>query len=121
MRNYKDLIVWQKSHELTLKIYSATKSFPKEELYGISSQMRRSSASIATNIAEGCGRGTDTEFKRFIIIASGSASELDYQLVLCKDLGYLSPENFKELYELITSTRKMLYALVNVLSSDSKG
>ena len=119
MRNYKELIVWQKSHQLTLKIYIITKSFPKDELYGLSSQMRRSASSIATNIAEGSGRRTDLEFRQFLAIASGSAAELDYQLILSNDLLYFSSENFKELYELITEIRKMLHALIKTLAPNS--
>ncbi|HSQ44269.1 MAG TPA: four helix bundle protein [Ginsengibacter sp.] len=85
MRNFQELTIWQRSHSLTLKVYSITNTFPKDELFGIISQMRRSSSSIPTNIAEGCGRNSNPEMKRFLIIATGSTSELEYQLILSKD------------------------------------
>jgi four helix bundle protein len=90
MKDFKELKVWVKAHQLTLAVYQATTTFPKEELYGLTSQMRRSAASIPTNIAEGCGRGSDDDFRRFLQIAMGSASELEYQLLLAHDLGYFS-------------------------------
>ena len=116
MRNYNDLSIWQKSHALTLKIYKITQFFPSNEAFGLTSQMRRSSASIPTNIAEGCGRNSDADFKRFLIIASGSASELDYQLILSKDLNYISLPDFEELHFQITEVRKMLFSLINKLN-----
>ena len=85
MRNFQDLSIWSKSHLLTLKVYSITKNFPKEEMFGLISQMRRSTSSIPTNIAEGCGRSTNPDFKRFLIIATGSSSELECQLILAKE------------------------------------
>lgn len=88
MRDFQQLEFWQRSHRLTLQVYHLTKSFPKEEVYGLASQMRRSASSIPTNIAEGCGRHS-TELKRFLIIAAGSTSELQYQFILSKDLGYI--------------------------------
>ncbi|MFC1508842.1 four helix bundle protein [Candidatus Omnitrophota bacterium] len=78
MKDFRQLEVWKRSHELTLKIYKLTKSFPKEELYGVTSQIRRAALSIPTNIAEGCGRKGDVELSRFLVISLGSASELDY-------------------------------------------
>jgi four helix bundle protein len=89
MKNFKELKIWQRSHQLVLDIYLITKSFPKEEVYGLTSQIRRSCSSIPTNIAEGCGRNSDAELNRFLVIAMGSASELEYQLILIKDLGYI--------------------------------
>ena len=115
MRNFQELSVWQKSHELTLKIYKISSSFPKEELFGLSSQIRRSSSSIPTNIAEGCGRNSDPEMRRFLIISAGSCSELDYQIILAKDLGYITQSIFKELSEIIISIRKMLFAFIKRL------
>jgi len=118
MRNFQDLSIWAKSHSLTLKIYSATQSFPKEEIFGLVSQMRRSSSSIATNIAEGCGRNSGPDFKRFLIIATGSSSELEYQLILSRDLKYLSESNFKELSNDVIEIRKMIYSFMkNMLSN----
>ncbi|HEX2712253.1 MAG TPA: four helix bundle protein, partial [Candidatus Acidoferrales bacterium] len=82
MKDYRELKVWQRAHDLTLAVYQATGSFPREELYGLTTQMRRASSSIAANLAEGCGRGGDAELNRFCSIASGSASELQYFLLL---------------------------------------
>jgi four helix bundle protein len=89
MRNYKDLQVWEKGHRLTLAFYRATQDFPKEERFGLTSQIRRSSASIAANLAEGCGRRSDAEMARFIQISMGSGAELSYHLLLARDLGFL--------------------------------
>ncbi|WP_092769607.1 four helix bundle protein [Hymenobacter actinosclerus] len=86
MLDYRSLQIWQRSHQLTLQLYGLTKNFPREELFGLVSQMRRAAASIPTNIAEGCGRNSDAELARFLTIASGSASELDYQLLLSHEL-----------------------------------
>ena len=112
MRNFQELSIWVKSHSLTLKIYSATKSFPKEEIFGLTSQMRRSSSSIPTNIAEGCGRNSNPDFKRFLTIATGSSSELEYQLILSRDLKYLSESVFKELEKEIIEIRKMIHSFI---------
>ncbi|MDD5545002.1 MAG: four helix bundle protein [Acidobacteriia bacterium] len=108
MRDFRKLKVWEKSHELALEIYRATRSFPKEELYGLISQMRRSVASIPTNIAEGCGRDGTAELGRFMRIALGSASELEYQLLLSFDLGMLKEEIFKKLSSMVCEIKKML-------------
>ncbi len=97
MKNFKTLKVWQKSHELTLQIYKATAGFPKEEIYALTSQLRRAASSVAANIAEGCGRHGDADFARFLQIAMGSASELQYHLILAHDLGFLSAPVFKSL------------------------
>lgn len=97
MRNFRNLSVWSKGHSLTLRIYSLTKSYPKDETFGLVSQMRRCAYSIPSNIAEGCGRNSTPDFKRFLVIAAGSSSELEYQLFLSKDLGYISEVVFKEL------------------------
>lgn len=113
MRNFLDLSIWLKSHSFTLKIYSTTKNFPREEMFGLISQMRRSSSSIPTNIAEGCGRNSNPDFKRFLVIASGSSSELEYQLILCRDLNYISEFTFKELQNDLIEIRKMIYAFIN--------
>lgn len=109
MRNFLNLKIWKRSHLFTLKIYNITKSFPREEVFGLSSQMRRSSSSIPTNIAEGCGRNTNPQFIHFLNIASGSCSEIQYQLILSKDLTYISEEAFEELHSEIIEIRKMIY------------
>ncbi len=85
MRDFKKYKVWELGHKITLEIYRITKDFPKEELYGMTSQMRRAAYSIPSNIVEGCGRESNTEFRRFLIISQGSASELEYFTILAKD------------------------------------
>lgn len=115
MRNFQELTIWQRSHSLTLKVYSITNTFPKDELFGIISQMRRSSSSIPTNIAEGCGRNSNPEMKRFLIIATGSASELEYQLILSKDLKYLPENLYKELQNELIEIRKMIHSFIKNL------
>lgn len=97
MENFKDLKVWVTAHELTLQVYQRTHNFPKDEMYGLTSQMRRAAASVAANIAEGCGRRSDPEMRRFVQIARGSANELEYHLLLAKDLQLLSVPEFVEL------------------------
>ncbi|WP_207491506.1 four helix bundle protein [Aridibaculum aurantiacum] len=115
MRNFQQLEFWKRSHLLTLKIYRLTQNFPKEETYGLTSQMRRSSASISTNIAEGCGRHSNGDFKRFLIISTGSCSELHYQVLLSHDLGYIDEITYKELDEEIIQLRKMIYSYADKL------
>jgi len=110
MRDYQRLEIWQRSHKLTLRVYNLTQSFPKEELYGLVSQMRRSASSIPTNIAEGCGRNSFIELNRFLVIAAGSSSELQYQFILSKDLKYIDDSIFKELFDEVTQIRKMIYS-----------
>lgn len=109
MRNFQQLEIWQRSHKLTLNIYRLTQSFPKEEFYGLTLQMRRSSSSVPTNIAEGCGRDSNPELKRFLIISAGSLSELQYQVILSRDLNYLPEQLFKELCDEIIQIKKMIY------------
>ena len=89
MKDFHKLKVWEKAHDLTLKVYLISQNFPKEEIYGLTSQMRRSSSSIPTNIAEGCGRSSKAEIIQFFNFAIGSSSELEYQLILTHDLNYL--------------------------------
>ena len=115
MEDFKNLIVWRKAHELTLAIYKRTRMFPSDEMYGLTSQIRRASASIGANIAEGCGRRSDPEMKRFIQIARGSASELEYHLLLAKDLQYLSSVEFKDLEAKVLEIQRMLAALAQRL------
>jgi len=118
MRNYYDLKVWRPAHDLTLKIYRTVKSFPSEELFGLKSQMRRSASSIPTNLAEGCGRNSNPDFKRFVNIAIGSTSELEYQLLLAKDLNYMSQSIFDELTNNVIEIRKMLISLYKKVPSN---
>ena len=97
MQNYKELKVWQKAHALVLKIYQITKNFPKEEMYSLTNQLRRSASSIPANIAEGCGKQTQLELAHFLNISLGSANETEYFLLLAKDLTYLPEQNYVEL------------------------
>ena len=120
MRDFRKIQVRQKSHELTLRLYKVTSAFPKEELYGLTSQIRRASASIPSNIAEGCGRNTQTELARFIHIASGSASELDYHLLLARDLGFVDQEIYLELANMISEIKRMLHGFEKTVSSNAK-
>ncbi|MGA3210546.1 MAG: four helix bundle protein [Terriglobales bacterium] len=120
MRDFRQLQVWQKSHELTLAAYKATAAFPKHELFGLTSQIRRCSASIAANIAEGCGRDGSNEFHRFLQIASGSASELEYHLLLAHDLRLLADREFSELNDGVTEVKRMLTGLTNKVAGDRK-
>ncbi len=95
MQDFKKLSVCEKAHQLALAIYKGTMRFPKEELYGLTSQMRRAGVSIAANIAEGCGRRSKVDFARFIEISMGLASELEYYLVLAHDLGFMKGHDFQ--------------------------
>lgn len=113
MQNYKDLKVWGKAHLFTLEVYDVTKSFPKEELYSLTSQLRRSAASIPANIAEGCGKKGKLDFAQYLNIALGSSNESEYFLILSKDLGYLSPEKFEKLFLLINEVKAMLISLIS--------
>jgi len=112
MRNFKDLKVWEKAHRLTLDLYRTTRSFPQNELYGLTSQIRRASCSIGANLAEGCGRLSDPEMGRFLQIAMGSASELDYHLLLAKDLALLRPADYDRLSVNLAEVRRMLTSLI---------
>ena len=112
MRDFKELNVWHKAHQLTLAVYKVSAGFPREEMYGLTSQMRRSASSVPTNIAEGCGRGTNPDFVRFLHIALGSASELEYQLILTHDLTWLPNDSYQQLTDETIQVKKMLAALI---------
>ena len=113
MQNYKELKVWQKAHALVLKIYQITKNFPKEEMYSLTNQLRRSASSIPANIAEGCGKQTQLELAHFLNISLGSANETEYFLLLAKDLTYLPEQNYVELNDNINEVKAMLISLIN--------
>ncbi len=115
MRDFRGLEVWQAAHQITLALYKMTVKFPREELYGLTSQVRRCSASIAANIAEACGRRGEGDFHRFIQIASGSASELDYHLILAHDLGYMTPGDYKRIAGNLSTLRRRLTALISTI------
>jgi four helix bundle protein len=115
VKDFRELIIWQRSHQLVLAVYRVTKSFPKEELFGLTSQLRRSAASIPANIAEGCGRDGDAELKRFLNIALGSACELDYHLLLASELGYIPLEDAQPLCAEVLDLRRMLGSFIQKL------
>jgi four helix bundle protein len=115
MEDFKHLKVWTKAHQLTLAIYQCTRTFPREEIFGLTSQIRRASASIGANIAEGCGRRSDPEMKRFIQILRGSASELECHLLLARDLEFLSVEEFNDLEAKTLEIQRMLAVLTQRL------
>jgi len=119
MQDFKDLKVWKKAHNLTLKIYQMTMNFPKEELFGLTSQIRRSCVSIPSNIAEGCGRKGDVEFARFLQIAMGSASELEYHLLLSNDLNLINNQDYENANTDVTDVKRMLASLIKKLRADS--
>lgn len=120
MKDFRNLLVWEKSHKITLLIYKVTNSYPDEELYGLVSQMRRSASSIPMNIAEGCGRNTQPQFARFLNIAFGSASDLEYQILLSKDLGLTDKNMSKQLISNITEIKRMLSSLLKKVSSKNE-
>ena len=111
MEDFRNLKVWVKAHELTVHIYERTRTFPKEEVYGLTSQMRRAAGSIGAHIAEGCGRRSDPEMKRFVQIARGSASELEQHLLLARDLSFLNQAEFVEFERRTQEVQRMLAAL----------
>jgi len=115
MKTHKDLIVWQKGIELVKYVYQQTQSFPKEELYGLTSQMRRCAVSIPSNIAEGSGRRSDKELMQFLYIALSSASELETQLIISKELLFMNNEAFEKLSSLNNEVIRLLSALLNTL------
>jgi four helix bundle protein len=115
MKDFKELKVWEKSHQLTLQVYQVTAKFPQDEIYGLRSQIRRACASIPTNIAEGCGRQSDADFGRFLSIAMGSASELEYLLFLSKDLNLINESDYKILNEQLIEIKRMLGSFITKL------
>ena len=112
MKDFKDLRVWAKAHSLTIDIYRATREFPKEELFGLTSQMRRCASSIGANIAEGSGRKSDGELTRFLHIARGSAAELEYHLLLAHDLSLLPDSKHHLLAKQTDEVQRMLTSLI---------
>ena len=112
MQNYKDLKVWEKAHQFTLAVYETTRSFPKEEIYGLTGQLRRAASSIPSNIAEGCGKNTQLELAHYLNISLGSSNEAEYYLMLSKDLKYLNDTIFTVLFNSINEIKAMLIALI---------
>ena len=115
MQDFRNLKVWKAAHALTLDVYALTTDFPRAEMFGLTSQIRRASASIGANIAEGCGRRGDPELSRFLQIAMGSASELEYHLLLARDLNMLSEISYERSSERVVEVKKMLGSLIHRL------
>lgn len=113
MQNYKDLKVWEKAHRFTLDVYEATKSFPKEEIYSLTNQLRRASSSIPANIAEGCGKNTQADFAHYLNISLGSSNEAEYFLILARDLKYLNEDSFANLFKIVNEVKAMLISLIS--------
>jgi len=111
--------VWGKAHQLTLAVYRVTRGFPSDERFGLTSQMRRASSSIGANIAEGCGRRGDAELSRFLQISYGSASELEYHVLLSHDLGYLRMEEHQYLHDDVVEVKRMLASFIQKLTAAS--
>lgn len=116
MGNYEELAVWRKAHQLVLNVYQTSRRFPKEELYGLTSQIRRSAASIPANIAEGSGKGGDAEFIRYLRISLGSTNELEYHLLLVRDLGFIDTADHQKLKQDVIEIRRMLIGLIQSLN-----
>ena len=119
MKDFRQLKVWEKAHELVLSIYKETDSFPDSERFGLISQIRRSGASVPANIAEGCGKEGDADFARFLQIAAGSASELEYHLLLSHDLGLIQKAVYEQLSNEVTEIKRMLSSLLKKLRAES--
>jgi four helix bundle protein len=118
MKDFRDLKVWEKAHALVLACYEVTKPFPREEIFGLVSQIRRAGSSIPANIAEGCGRRGNGELHRFLQMAMGSASELEYHLLLSKDLGYLKPADYQKMQPMVEEVKRMLASLIRKVDSE---
>ena len=119
MQDFRNLKVWEKAHSLTLDVYRASESFPRQEMYGLTSQIRRASVSIGSNIAEGECRNGDAEFARFLQMAAGSASEVEYQLLLARDLEFLKIVDYQRVSDEVVEVKRMLAALMQKLRADS--
>jgi len=119
MSNFENLLVWKKSHQLVLNIYKITKKFPSEEKFCLVDQIKRSSSSIPTNIAEGNSRKSKNEYTQFLYISKGSCEETKYHLILSRDLGYISTEEFENLSLQINEISKMISSLINYLKSNT--
>ncbi|PLB18080.1 MAG: S23 ribosomal protein [Flavobacteriaceae bacterium FS1-H7996/R] len=117
MNNYKELKVWQKSMELVEIVYKLTSTFPKEEKYGLTSQIQRSSISIPSNIAEGAGRNSDKEFRNFLGVANGSSNELSTQLILAIRIGYTNESDMEYIFNLLSEIQKMIFSLIKKFSN----
>ncbi len=118
MKDFRQLSVWQKSHDLTLTLYQLTTSFPREEMYGLTAQIRRAASSIPANLAEGCGTDGDAELARYCPIARASASELEYHLLLARDLKLIKADDYAQATERVVEIKRMLSGLIQKLNAD---
>ena len=118
MRNYKKVVAWQRADKPTIEVYRITRKFPREEIYGLTAQIRRATYSVAANIAEGAGRETDAEYLRFLHIAHGSLSETEYFLHLAHNLKYLSHDEYETFTVLVNKTFAALHGLIEAISQD---
>ena len=121
MRDFRELKVWQRAHQLALNLYEETARFPKHEMYGLTQQIRRAAVSIAANISEGAGKNSRPDFARFLQISLGSASEVEYELLLARELGYLSLESHKSLSAHVVETKRMLTGFIQYLNGVRTG
>ena len=119
MRDFRKLKVWERAHYFTLQVYRIKKTYPSDERFGLTSQICRAAASIPTNIAEGCGRESEQELARFMSIAAGSASEVEYQLLLAFDLSYIQKETYNEMNRQVNEIKKMLNRFIQQLKANS--
>jgi four helix bundle protein len=118
MRDFIKIKVWEKAHRLTLQVYKITKNFPSDERFGLTVQLRRAAVSVPANIAEGCGRGSERELARFMSIAAGSASEVEYQLLLAFDLNYIQDEKYREINRQVNEVKRMLNSFIQKLTAN---
>jgi four helix bundle protein len=118
MKNFRDLKVWEKAHMVALTCYEITRGFPREEIFGLVSQIRRSGSSIPANIAEGCGRRGNAELHRFLQMAMGSANELEYHILLSKDLNYLQTDVYERTQARVEEVKRMLASLIRKVDSE---
>ena len=115
MKDFRQLIVWEKAHSATLSAYRLLRTFPVEERFALADQIRRAAVSVPSNIAEGCGRDSDRDFARFLKISAGSASELEYQMLLARDLGYISADDCSHMNTRLNEAKRMLNSLIQTL------
>jgi four helix bundle protein len=120
MTDFKKLLIWQRSHNLVLEVYSISKKFPKDEIYGLTSQIRRCAVSVPSNIAEGSGKNTDAELARYLVIAMGSFSELEYQMILARDLDFINIVEFEKMNNEINESKKMLNVFISKIKTRIK-
>ncbi len=118
MKDFRDLVVWEKAHAVTLEIYKRTKTFPREELYSLTSQLRRAASSVPANIAEGCGKASNADFAKYLQIAFGSANECEYHLLLSRDLDLLNESDHAELERSVIEVKRMLASLIAKVRTD---